>query len=356
MYTVIKPYKFELYVTEESNKMSASKVRAVTGASVVINATLYDSKKWVPLCDVKKDGKILSDDAYAYWGYGWNNSDKRMTMCNDISKFDNYISCVGLIKEGNDLTFYGLTDDVKRASGRTAIGFKDDGSMVVWCTKEGTQNMTPEELRVKMHNLGCVDALMLDGGGSSQLSQEGDNYVYSSRMVNNYLCIWEEKEDTQSTGNKNPYTEPTRTLKEGCVGDDVRWLQFELNKRLGLSLDLSAGIFYTLTKSAVKAFQKQCGLTADGVVGQKTLNKLKEGSNSMGVCNVSLPTFRNGDSGFGVAALQAAINQAGYSCGSVDGIFGSNTENAIKKMQSDMGAEKTGIVDENIYRKIFVNT
>ena len=279
MYEIIKPKKFKLYVTSKSNKMRASNVRSVTGADIVINATLFNSSTWKPLCDVKADGKILSNDKYTYWGYGWDADDNRMEMCNDINKYDNYITCAALIKDGKNVAITANAD-VRRAAGRTAIGFRDDGSMVVWCIKEDENNMALEVLRSKLYDLGCVDALALDGGGSSQLSQAGDNYVYSTRYCQNYLCIWVdkgvelEKPDVESPNesNDNPYSAPTRNLSNGCTGNDVKWLQYELNRKLKQDVD---GIFGSNTKDAVKLFQKINGLSVDGIAGPNTIALLK---------------------------------------------------------------------------------
>ena len=271
MYEIVKPKKFQLYVTSKTNKLNASQVRSKTGADIVINCTLYNPTKWVPVCDVKCDGKVLSDDQYGYWGFGWNKNDNIMVMTNNINTYENYITSVALIKDGKD-TIITANADVRRAAGRTAIGFRADGQMVIWCTKEGAPNMTLETLRSKLYELGCEYALALDGGGSSQLSQDGKNYIYSSRKVQNYLCIWVEKPEQEKSD--NPYTYPTRTLKLGMSGDDVRWVQYELNRKMGMNIDLYSGDFWTITEQAVKDFQKKSGLGVDGIVGPKTRGKL----------------------------------------------------------------------------------
>ena len=89
---------------------------------------------------------------------------------------------------------YGLTPDVKRSSGRTAIIGYTDGTVGVWCVKEGVANQTPYQLQETLLQLPNVSwALMLDGGGSSQLSQVGDDFVYSTRPCHTYMCFWFEK-------------------------------------------------------------------------------------------------------------------------------------------------------------------
>ena len=58
--------------------------------------------------------------------------------------------------------------------------------------------------------------------------------------------------------------------KLGSRGDEVRRIQTKL-KQLGFYNGAVDGIYGTLTKKAVIAFQKSCGLTADGIAGPKTL-------------------------------------------------------------------------------------
>lgn len=53
------------------------------------------------------------------------------------------------------------------------------------------------------------------------------------------------------------------TIKQGSKGPEVKTLQQKLN----LAVD---GIFGLVTDEAVRNFQKSKGLTADGIVGNKT--------------------------------------------------------------------------------------
>jgi hypothetical protein len=60
-----------------------------------------------------------------------------------------------------------------------------------------------------------------------------------------------------------------RTLQEGSTGPDVRTLQAILRARDYGALKLT-GVFNTATATAVKRFQREAGLLADGVVGPQT--------------------------------------------------------------------------------------
>lgn len=58
--------------------------------------------------------------------------------------------------------------------------------------------------------------------------------------------------------------------QSGSRGNEVRQIQTKL-KQLGYYNGTIDGIFGSNTKKAVIAFQKNCGLTADGIAGPKTL-------------------------------------------------------------------------------------
>ncbi len=74
------------------------------------------------------------------------------------------------------------------------------------------------------------------------------------------------------------YRESTQTLSRlGSRGEEVRQVQKKL-KQLGLYSGSVDGIYGTGTQKAVRQFQKNCGLTADGIAGPKTLLYLGLGS------------------------------------------------------------------------------
>lgn len=65
----------------------------------------------------------------------------------------------------------------------------------------------------------------------------------------------------------------------GSRGNEVRQIQTKL-KQLGYYSGTVDGIYGTNTKNAVIAFQKNCGLAADGIAGPRTLLYLGLGSSS----------------------------------------------------------------------------
>ena len=75
--------------------------------------------------------------------------------------------------------------------------------------------------------------------------------------------------------NGNPYTEPTKNVKKGSKGNDVRYLQYALNKAGNYHLVVD-GVAGDKTIAALMDFQASQGLACDGICGKKTIAKLKE--------------------------------------------------------------------------------
>ena len=96
----------------------------------------------------------------------------------------------------------------------------------------------------------------------------------SSKEVNTVLSIIEKYNLTKfdfNSGTPN-YPVPSRILKKGTKGEDVKWLQQALSKR-GYPVGNIDGIFGATTEKCVKQFQTD--KFVDGIVGNLTLEKLK---------------------------------------------------------------------------------
>ena len=72
----------------------------------------------------------------------------------------------------------------------------------------------------------------------------------------------------------NPYKLGSRTLQKGSTGEDVKALQWVLD-RFGYKCDID-GILGEETKAAVTAFQQELLLKKDGIAGPETLTAIKE--------------------------------------------------------------------------------
>ena len=74
-----------------------------------------------------------------------------------------------------------------------------------------------------------------------------------------------------------PVYDTRRTLRRGCRGNDVKWLQETLNKwNQNIELLAVDGIFGRKTQAAVRLFQSDKEIRVDGIVGPQTYAKLDE--------------------------------------------------------------------------------
>ncbi len=174
---------------------------------------------------------------------------------------------------------------------------------------------------------------------------------------------------------KTPVASLGMTLEPGDENPAVTAMQKRL-KELGFYKSTADGEFGNVTKSALIAFQKANGLTADGRATTATLNKLysvdakdasaykdeEDAKNEeddfedvpTGSTNVSpensgdvtvggYTTLRWGDTGEDVKKLQQALKNRGYYSGKLDSTFGSGVYAAVKAFQKQFGLKVDGI-------------
>jgi peptidoglycan hydrolase-like protein with peptidoglycan-binding domain len=139
------------------------------------------------------------------------------------------------------------------------------------------------------------------------------------------------------------------TISLGSTGDHVKRLQRVLARHLLWNpFGPITGIFDARLESSVKSFQQDNGLTVDGVVGPTTWSALPS-------YREASPELKNGSMGPAVAWLQRVlagddivINFAKYA-GPIDGIFGPETETAVRALQTWAGLAADGIVSDNAW-------
>ena len=140
-------------------------------------------------------------------------------------------------------------------------------------------------------------------------------------------------------------------LYRGCTGDAVKTLQEKLNAK-GFDSGNVDGIFGAKTHAAVTAFQKANSLGVDGIVGKLTWAKLYDATPVNVTPVTTQPMLRTGSRGDAVRKLQELLNAKGYTCGNVDGIFGSKTYAAVLAFQKANGLGADGIVGPLTWGKL----
>ena len=146
-------------------------------------------------------------------------------------------------------------------------------------------------------------------------------------------------------------------LSNGTSGANVTQMQNRLIS-LGYLLGSASGKVDDITEQAIVAFQKRNGLYDDGIAGPDTLTKMysrsaKKASSAVGIIGV---TLKKGDEGDAVRLLQSKLKGFGFLTGSVDGSFGTATEDALKAFQKANGLTADGKAGHSTLIKLFAGT
>jgi N-acetylmuramoyl-L-alanine amidase len=142
-----------------------------------------------------------------------------------------------------------------------------------------------------------------------------------------------------------------RTLTLGDRGKEVSDVQKRLHA-LGYELGSEGvdGFLGPRTQRAVRAFQQQRGLLADGILGANTWRELVEAGYAPGdrLLYLRVPSFRGDD----VLALQVKLNLLGFNAGPERGIFDNAVERALMDFQRNAGLPPDGMVGDETLRKL----
>ena len=134
------------------------------------------------------------------------------------------------------------------------------------------------------------------------------------------------------------------TIRNGSSGNFVRILQYLLNY-YGANISVD-GVFGGGTQRAVQEFQRDNNLSADGIVGRNTWNKLLN-------LNPGAEVLRRGSKSSAVMFLQRLLLSYLYPITNIDGDFGPETERAVRAFQSENDLNVDGIVGRNTWQALF---
>ena len=209
-----------------------------------------------------------------------------------------------------------------------------------------------------------------------KLYQQSRGLTADGKAGNKTLTkLYAELEGSSSSGNASSgstssgsvTTTNPNTLKYGDSGSRVTELQQNL-KKLGFYSSSVDGKFGAGTQRAVVSFQKKHGRSADGLAGKKTLelieyevSRLSSGSSSSGSSSSSSSssssgytrTLRKGYTGEDVKSVQTRLKALGYYTGSIDGVYGTGSIEAVKAFQKKNGLTADGLAGKKTFDTLF---
>lgn len=229
-----------------------------------------------------------------------------------------------------------------------------------------------EPLAAKFCNGTTAKCEGLSQWGSQNLAQQG----YSSiQILRNYYGNIEIVNNAPVRNYTSSY--PGNAIRRGNIGPNVVVIQTELNR---ISQNYPAipkipvvdGIFGEKTEAAVRKFQEVFDLQIDGVVGQATwyalvrlytavtnLSELRsQGQRYYTISWANGNPIQQGDRGIRVEQLQYMLRVLSSYIPEipsivVDGIFGTETRNAVLASQRRFDLPITGVVDFNTWEAIY---
>lgn len=143
------------------------------------------------------------------------------------------------------------------------------------------------------------------------------------------------------------------TLRPGDKGRYVTYLQVRL-RHWGYFKSNPSGIYDAQTVRAVKRFQRDRELFADGFVGPQTWQTIEKPYSppieKPSECD--RPVLQRGDQGDCVTQLQEKLKELGYFNVNPTGYFGNRTWQAVQRFQRDKELPANGVVNSQTWRAL----
>lgn len=139
-------------------------------------------------------------------------------------------------------------------------------------------------------------------------------------------------------------------LCPGASGTAVRDLQIRLRRTGLVDAPEASGTYDDPTRRSVQAFQERSGLTPTGTCDNSTWSALVESGYSLGDRHLyhRIPMLRGDD----VAVLQRRLSELGFLSGRVDGIFGPESEAAVKAFQRNCALVTDGVAGPDVVAQL----
>jgi murein L,D-transpeptidase YcbB/YkuD len=177
------------------------------------------------------------------------------------------------VRTGDDERGEGTEDWFEDVAGEPRTGFRDPDAET-WL-EEPERAAEPRDRRQLIAALAAVVALVVVGVGLARVVSGGEDKTSATTTTPTAQTETGATGQTQTATTSALAVPEDVTLKSGDEGASAKKLQRALNA-LGYDVGKADGVFGPATVEAVKKFQADSGLDADGVAGQETLSALND--------------------------------------------------------------------------------
>ena len=249
------------------------------------------------------------------------------------------------------------------SEGETSNGTLSDGTWGGTVLRTGSTGSAVEQLQFWLNTLAqynsAIPSVTVDGvfGSGTAAAVRAFQRKYGLTVDGvvgrtTWTEVYDQFRSIQSD-NGTPNAYPGTALREGSSGQNVRLVQFWLKIARTVYTSLANvtvdGKFGAGTAAAVQRFQRYFGLTADGVVGRTTWQKLYEVYNDIANRLLSPSAVRELQFYlYLMSAYESSIPPV-----SIDGKFGADTERAVRAYQRFAGLTVDGVVGRTTWNSLY---
>ena len=223
-----------------------------------------------------------------------------------------------------ELKVSGIADDVTREKINTTANSP---------LQKGKRHNETLQLKKDLNKIGF--------GGISVTTLYGDFTVQRVKEFQQYYGLKVNGIVDDKTNNKIKSV-ANSSFQNGKRHNDTLQLKKSLNK-IGFGNITVTTLFSDFTEKRVKQFQQYFGLKVNGIVDDKTNNKIKSVANS---------SFQNGKRHSDTLQLKRNLNKLGFGNITVTTLFGDFTEKKVREFQEYFSLKVNGIADEITQNKI----
>jgi len=177
-----------------SNAVTPDTFQKLYGVSTYSNLSFWESdgKPTPPYKDINgEDFRRINNQRFPVFGISKDNVAAIYSFdeLNESTWSDLKYACAGyptLIKNGAKQSLPTSPASFIRKTGRTAIGIKQNGQLVIYVADSATLDTIQDEL----FSMGCIDAINFDGGGSTFLFVDGERVIKNEHRTFPTIMTW----------------------------------------------------------------------------------------------------------------------------------------------------------------------